>query len=302
MLCQRMSVTHLRSFVEVYRQRSISRAAEELGLTQPAVSQHIASLEAQLERQLFTRHARGVAPTVVADDLAHRISDGLDRAENALAELRARSSRLAGTLHLCGPSDILSDLVVPKLHILTENNLALRLYPAQGDETGQMLLAGKADFAFTVQAPADERIASKRIGMEELVLVAPPEMATRIKPRRGLAKSLSSQPFVAYELGLYLIRLWLDHNEIDVGRAEQSVVAPDLRCLRNLVVENFGWSVLPRYLIGAALDSGSLVEIAGPNGNPTTPYYARWLKSAMRSPRLTRAKELVLAQFAASPR
>jgi DNA-binding transcriptional LysR family regulator len=296
-----MSVTHLRSFVEVYRQRSISRAAEELGLTQPAVSQHIASLEAQLERQLFTRHARGVAPTFVADDLAHRISDGLDRAENALAELRARSMRLAGTLHLCGPSDILSDLVVPRLHVLIEHNLALRLYPSQGDETAQMLLAGEADFAFAVQLPVDERIASKKIGAEELVLVAPPGMAALMKPRRGLAKSLSSLPFVAYEQGRYLIRFWLDHNDIDAGRAEQSVVAPDLRCLRNLVVENFGWSVLPRYLIGAAIDSGSIVEIAGPKGNPTTPYYALWLKSAMRSPRLTRAKDLVLGQFATRP-
>lgn len=293
-----MSVVHLRSFVEVYRQRSISRAAEELGLTQPAVSQHIASLEAQLERKLFERHARGVTPTVVAEDLAHRVSDGLDRAENALAELRARSSRLAGTLHLCGPSDILSDLVVPKLRVLTENNLSLRLYPSQGEATIKLLLAGDADFAFAVAEPDDQRIAAQRIGLEELVLVAPREMAAELKPGRNLGKALTSRPFVAYELGLYLIRLWLDHNDIDVGHAEQSVVAPDLRCLRNLVVENFGWSILPRYLIGTALETGSIVEIAGPNGNPTTPYYALWLKSAMRSPRLTRAKELVLAQFA----
>lgn len=297
-----MSVVHLRSFVEVYRQRSISRAAEELGLTQPAVSQHIASLEAQLERKLFERHARGVTPTVVAEDLANKVSDGLDRAENALAEMRARSSRLAGTLHLCGPSDLLSDLVVPKLRVLMQNNLALSLHPSQGEATIDMLLAGDADFAFAVAVPDDPRIAAERIGAEELVLVAPPAMAALVKPRRGLAKALSMHPFVAYELGRYFIRLWLDHNGLDAGHAEQSVVAPDLRCLRNLVVENFGWSVLPRYLIGPTLESGRMVEIAGPIGNPTTPYYALWLKSAMRSPRLTRARDLVLAQFAPAPR
>ncbi len=292
-----MSVVHLRSFVEVYRQRSISRAAEELGLTQPAVSQHIASLEAQLERQLFQRHARGVTPTVVAEDLAHRISDGLDRAENALAELRARSGKLAGTLHLCGPSDILSDLVAPKLRVLMANNLALRLYPSQGEATRDMLLAGEADFAFAVEPPSDQRIASQRIGMEELVLVAPPAMAAKIAAGGDIASGLSGQPFVAYELGRYLIRLWLDHNEVDASRAEQAVVAPDLRCLRNLVVEQFGWSVLPRYLIGSLLDSGAITQIAGPKGNPTTPYYMLWLKSAMRSPRLTMARQLIGASF-----
>ncbi|MFV0294536.1 MAG: LysR family transcriptional regulator [Hyphomicrobiaceae bacterium] len=297
-----MSVIHLRSFVEVYRQHSISRAAEELGLTQPTVSQHIASLEAQLERKLFERHARGVAPTVVAEDLFNKVSDGLDRAENALAEMQARSNRLAGTLHLCGSSDILSDLVVPKLRILTENNLSLRLYPSQGETTMELLLAGDADFAFAVAEPVDKRIGGQRIGMEELVLVAHPSMAPHMKRRRDLPKVLSSQPFVAYEQGLYLIRLWLEHNEIDVGRAEQNVIAPDLRCLRNLVVENFGWSVLPRYLIGSSLKAGAMIEISGPNGNPTTPYYALWLKSAMRSPRLTRAKELVLSQFVSTTR
>ena len=49
----RMSLQTLRSFVEVYRSGSISDAARALGLTQPAVSQHIAALETQLGKQLF---------------------------------------------------------------------------------------------------------------------------------------------------------------------------------------------------------------------------------------------------------
>lgn len=65
-----MSLVHLRTFVEVHRRGSISEAARLLGLTQPAVSGHIATLEAQLGRPLFQRHARGVVPTAIADDLA----------------------------------------------------------------------------------------------------------------------------------------------------------------------------------------------------------------------------------------
>ncbi len=113
-----MSLVHLKTFIEVYRQGAFTRAAETLGLTQPAVTQHIAALETVLERQLFQRAPRGATPTSIARDLARRIGDHLDLAEEALAELRARSSRLAGTVHLCGPSDILSDLVAPHLHAL----------------------------------------------------------------------------------------------------------------------------------------------------------------------------------------
>ncbi|MFM7376537.1 MAG: LysR family transcriptional regulator, partial [Erythrobacter sp.] len=43
-----MSLQQLRTFVEVYRRRSLSDAARALGITQPAASQHIASLETQL--------------------------------------------------------------------------------------------------------------------------------------------------------------------------------------------------------------------------------------------------------------
>ena len=79
----------LRTFVEVYRQRSISGAARALDLTQPAVSQHIASLEGAIGRQLFERHAQGVTPTAAADELAADIGDRLDLAEAALAETGA---------------------------------------------------------------------------------------------------------------------------------------------------------------------------------------------------------------------
>ena len=71
-----MSLLQLRTFVEVYRRRSLSEAARAIGITQPAASQHIASLEAQLGRPLFDRHSRGVRPTAIADDLAALVDLG----------------------------------------------------------------------------------------------------------------------------------------------------------------------------------------------------------------------------------
>ena len=47
-----MSLLQLRTFVEVYRRRSLSEAARAIGITQPAASQHIASLEARSEAEL----------------------------------------------------------------------------------------------------------------------------------------------------------------------------------------------------------------------------------------------------------
>lgn len=289
-----MSIIQLRSFVEVYRQGSVSKAARELSLTQPAVSGHIASLEAQIERKLFTRHARGVKPTLIADDLAARVSEALDTAENALAEAKARSAVLAGTIHLCGPSDILSDLVTDRLHALMVNDLAVRLVPASDQNVVEMLVEGRADFAFAVPTFDDPRIEYEVYGEEELVLVAAPEMASEIERAGKLTKGLTSAACLTYDVQGGLIPHWLEHNCLEVGLGESALTAPDLRALRNFVLKGFGWSVLPRYLLESELAAGRLTEIRGPIGNPKTAYHLLWHKSAMRNPRTAKAKALLM--------
>lgn len=91
-----MSLTRMRTFIEVYRQCSISGAARALNLTQPAVSQHIAGLEVAVGRPLFERSPTGVTPTAAAEALAMDIGDKLDAAEAALASARARSMDISG--------------------------------------------------------------------------------------------------------------------------------------------------------------------------------------------------------------
>ena len=288
-----MSIIQLRSFVEVYRQGSISKAANALGLTQPAVSGHISSLEAQIERKLFTRHARGVKPTVIADELARRVSKSLDTAENALAEVKARSSVLSGTIHLCGPSDILSDLVGTQVSALAASGLAVHLTPANDAAQIEMLLEGRADFAFSVRTSDDPRIGQEVYGEEEMLLVASPQIAEKIAQGDNLSKGLTDAPYLTYDVPRSVVLGWLEHNGLDIALGQEAVIAPDLRALRNFVVQGLGWSVIPGYLIKSALADRILIEVQGPNGNPSMAFHLLWLKSAMRNPRTARAKVLL---------
>ena len=61
------------TFLEVYRQRSFTRAAAALLITQPAVSQHIRQLEAYYGCALFTKTSRGVEPTPAGCMLYQRL-------------------------------------------------------------------------------------------------------------------------------------------------------------------------------------------------------------------------------------
>ncbi|KJY17604.1 LysR family transcriptional regulator, partial [Streptomyces sp. NRRL S-444] len=94
-----MDLALLRTFVAVHRAGSFTRAATLLGLSQPAVTSQIRTLERQLGRPLFHRRARGVTPTAVGDELAHKAAPHLD----ALLRITEAEREAAGalrTLHL----------------------------------------------------------------------------------------------------------------------------------------------------------------------------------------------------------
>ena len=76
----------LRLFDAVYRHRNISRAAAEIGLSQPAASQALTRLRQQLEDPLFERAGAGVRPTARAERLALRVQAGLAEFDAGLSE------------------------------------------------------------------------------------------------------------------------------------------------------------------------------------------------------------------------
>ncbi|MCR5867938.1 MAG: LysR family transcriptional regulator [Aquincola tertiaricarbonis] len=93
----------LRVFDAVYRARSVSRAADLLGIAQPATSQALTRLRLLIKDPLFVRVAGGVAPTPRAQRLAHAVQSAIATLEAALNEENAfdpRAAQLTIRLHL----------------------------------------------------------------------------------------------------------------------------------------------------------------------------------------------------------
>ncbi len=82
--------TALRAFEVVVRLENFSAAAEELGVSQSAISQHVKSLEEWLGQDLLTRGARKSVPTQEGEQLARAVTEGLGRISDVCAELRDR--------------------------------------------------------------------------------------------------------------------------------------------------------------------------------------------------------------------
>src|ERR1700761_2070809 len=110
------SADRLRTFVAVYRAGSVTAGAELRGLSQPAASQQLRTLERAGGGPLFRRVPGGVEPTAAGRELSLRVADGLDRLEGVLDELDGGRMRTqpAG-LRVGAAAEVLSHLVLPVL-------------------------------------------------------------------------------------------------------------------------------------------------------------------------------------------
>lgn len=277
---------YLRTFLDTYRAGSLTRAAQRLGITQPAASAHIASLEAILGKPLFIRQARGVAPTPAADDLARSIATNLDGIEATMLAAQARSTHLTGTVHLIGPAEYLSLRVAPALVPLIAEGLRLRIQTGNRDRIYAALEEGHADLAVTASRPERKIHGFAELGRERLLLVAAPPIAERAKARIVTEDFLCGLPCIAYDENLPLIREFFQHAFGKMPDMHAVATAPELRLLLELTKAGAGWTVLPDYLCANALASGQLVELQTAESAPINTIYLAWNKGTLRHPRV----------------
>lgn len=105
----------LRAFEAVGRQRSFTLGAQAIGVTQSAVSRHVASLEDLIGRKLLVRKAHAVTLTEAGEQLLPAISKSFDRLEQVLNELQAPMAARGRTLRVHFPPSFLARLALPLL-------------------------------------------------------------------------------------------------------------------------------------------------------------------------------------------
>ena len=109
-----MDVHHLKIFVTVYKNKSFTRASEELNISQPTISEHIKNLEHSLGCRLFDRLGRSILPTAEAEVLFPRALQLLDDLEQIRDEITATGKGIKGNLFI-GASTIPGTYILPRL-------------------------------------------------------------------------------------------------------------------------------------------------------------------------------------------
>ncbi|MDW4499337.1 LysR family transcriptional regulator [Sulfitobacter sp. D35] len=181
-----MDLRGLRIFLAVFDARSISAAAEQLGMNQPAVSKTIQRLERDLDLTLFDREPRGVVPTVFAEMLAEtaREIDGNLRA--VLRRIDATRNATTGEIAV-GAGGTWQEIYLPAAlsRLLARRpNVRVRIIPGPPEHLVAEMLLGNIDFAL---APIDIPEAfTARVRTETLLSSDLAVVARRDHPAHGL--------------------------------------------------------------------------------------------------------------------
>ncbi|MEU1276498.1 LysR family transcriptional regulator [Streptomyces sp. NPDC005799] len=293
-----MDLALLRTFVTVHRAGSFTRAAALLGLSQPAVTSQIRTLERQLGRPLFLRQARGVTPTTIGDELAHKAAPHLD-ALVEITETGLDDESSLRTLHLAGPPEFTAERALPALTELTGEDgqgFALRASFGNAEETLEGLAAGHHDLAISTARPRGALLTATPLCDEEHVLVASPARAEQIGPgsRGKAAPALEDVPVIEVHESLpFVSRYWasvFDSRPASPG----TVIVPDLRAVLACAVAGAGLAVLPRYLCTAALKRGDVVALHEPPVPPLRTYFLVVRTGTLAMPHIARAHEWLL--------
>ncbi|MFG2537277.1 LysR family transcriptional regulator [Streptomyces sp. NPDC048511] len=289
-----MDLALLRTFVTVHRAGSFTRAAALLGLSQPAVTSQIRTLERQLGRPLFLRRARGVTPTTVGDELAHRAAPHLDALVD-IVEVGLDEESGTRTLHLAGPPEFTSLRALPALTPLISQGLALRSsFLATTEDALDGLSAGHHDLAITTARPRGGLLTSTTLCDEEHVLIAAPRWAGRLGPgalRHKGSVLLEQLPVVEVHESLPLVaRYWATVFDSRPA-ASAAVIAPDLRAVLECAAAGAGLAVLPRYLCEGALERGEVVALLDPPIPPLRTYFLVARTGTLGLPHIARAHE-----------
>jgi DNA-binding transcriptional LysR family regulator/predicted ATPase len=252
----------LRAFAAVARRRSFSGAAEELYVSQPAVSKHVAALEAELGKQLVVRGSRGATLTPAGELLADYVLRAEALLANAGRALSTGEDADTGVLALAAsgiPGTYLLPDVLARFHERHPGvEVAFELSTSGG--TLELVRAHRVELGIVGGMTVPHELEAEPVVDDEVVLVGPPALARR---RLGPAE-LDGLTWVMREEGSST-RAAVEAARWQMGLHSVRVLAlPSWEAVKLAVARGAGIAPISRFALGLELEAGALAVLDVP--------------------------------------
>ncbi len=289
-----MLTDQLRYFVAAARSEHMARAAEQLDLSQPALSRSIQKLEEELGLPLFDRVGRGVRLNEAGKILLRRVDRANAEFDDALRELKdfgATKSVSLGYLSTFGVR-LIPELV--KGFAALDPDLQFNLFEGPSPLLTKQLLNGEVDLCVSTE-PYDPGVEWRPLFKEELFALLPLNHPLAARKSIELIE-LADEPFVALRAG-HGLRLVLDELCARAGfKPKINLEGYEVSSLRGLVVAGFGVTLAPR----RAVTTAPYVDVPISTPECFRVVGVSWRKERWLSPKASAFRDYLLKQLPAT--
>ncbi|HTB47325.1 MAG TPA: LysR family transcriptional regulator [Acetobacteraceae bacterium] len=259
----RENLNDLVAFLAVAKQRSFTKAAAQLGVSQSALSHTIRGLEERLGLRLLTRTTRSVAPTEAGERLLRAAGPRLDEIDAELAALSELRDKPSGTIRITAHDHAVKAAVWPALEKLLPAYPDIKLEIAI-DYGLTDIVAERYDAGIRSGEMVAKDMVAVRIGpdMRSAVVGAPAYFAQR--PRPKTPQDLTAHTCINLRLpthgGLYAWEFEKDGRELRV-RVEGQLVFNATGPMLDAALAGFGLAYVPEDSVRAHLADGVLIRV-----------------------------------------
>lgn len=249
-----MTIRHMKIFIAVYQTGNVTKAAEALYMTQPAVTRAIKELERHYGTQLFDRINRRLFVTEAGRQFyayARHIVDSFEQMEQGL-----RNWDETGVLYI-GASVTLGNFLLPRVldaFRKKHGGLTVRATVSNGKTLQEALLDNRLDFAVIEETVVNPYLCSECIGQDRLIPVLPPD--SRFQDGSPVLAELIREPLLLRESGS-AGRTFIEHVFAAHGvHGEVALESVSTQALVRAVHQGLGISFLPERMVRSAVSAG----------------------------------------------
>ena len=258
-----MDFHHLKIFVSVYKNKSFTRASEEMHISQPTISEHMKNLENSLDCRLFDRLGRSILPTAEAEVLYPKALQILDDMEQLQEEVTAAATTIKGKL-VFGASTIPGAYILPGVACSFKNqnpDVAFEILIEDSARITNMVLQHELLCGIVGARMTTDKLNYTPLIEDELILVA----AKKILNQKTITlEKLVKVPFLQRESGSgtrQTLETFLEKNNHTSEKFNIVATLGSTSAVLQAAKEGLGAAVISRIAAQEALDNKLLQEI-----------------------------------------
>ncbi len=294
----RESYADYQAFLMVARERSFTKAAAKLGVSQSALSHTVRGLEARLGLRLLTRTTRSVSTTEAGERLYVALTPSFEDIDAAIAALSDLRDRPSGTIRITTSEHAATTILWPVLEQFLPQYPDIHVEVIT-DSTLTDIVSGRFDAGIRLGEQVAKDMISVRIGppMRMVVVGTPGYLASRppIESPRDLTQHDCINIRFMTRGGLYPWEFEKDGDALNV-RVEGRLTFNSIRQVREAALSGFGLAYLPQDMVTSGVAAGRLHEVLLDWSPPFPGYHLYYPSRRQPSPAFSLLVDALRAQ------